>query len=109
MTIPLTTVDEILRSLDIEGLLAVGAPSDEYGSEAEQIKNLLEGVPETQMSRKEVLAIVTAVWEHSFGPFSAEELQNRAAVLQQLTDRVLDPTAPVLACLPLPQNLQQRL
>jgi hypothetical protein len=57
-------VRRIVDELDPEGLLAVGAPADEYGPEVAALAELVAAGPVDA-------AGVRAVWEHWFGPDSS--------------------------------------
>lgn len=54
----------IVDALDPEGLLAIGAPADEYSPEVDALAGLVAAGPVTA-------ADVLATWEHWFGPGSA--------------------------------------
>ncbi len=90
MTVSVAAVDAILRAEDMEGLLAVGAPEDEYSDEAREIQFALEQLGDDQLTSERVSTAVMHVWENSFGPFSAEDVQKRQPVLQELVNRILD-------------------
>ncbi|HTW31245.1 MAG TPA: hypothetical protein VMD76_06175 [Candidatus Sulfotelmatobacter sp.] len=81
-----------LDSEDIEGLLALGCPSDEYDGEASLIESGMARATsfgETPISAKELQEIVAFVWNDRFGPFSLEDVRRRspafAAVAEKLT------------------------
>jgi len=50
MTITLANIADALRTEDIEGFIASGAPSDEYNSEAEKIASALTSLQNNQLS-----------------------------------------------------------
>ncbi len=64
---PLKRIREVLRRADIEGLIAIGAPKDEYDSEAQLIR---QGLSETSLNatRDEgaAVAIIRDVWKQEF-------------------------------------------
>jgi hypothetical protein len=90
MIIPTATIDAILRKEDIEGLLNLGAPKDEYSHEAADIHAALEAIEENDAISDQIAAVVMTVWEHSFGPFSPDDIQKRSPVLRQVVQRILD-------------------
>lgn len=90
MIVSLSTVDVILRTEDIEGLLALGAPEDEYSDEAAEIQAALEQLDDDKVTGDQISALVMDVWDRSFGPFSGEDIQKRQAVLQEIVRRILD-------------------
>jgi hypothetical protein len=90
MMIPTATIDAILQKEDVEGLLNLGAPKDEYSREAAEIHAALEAIDENDVTSDGVAAVVMNVWERSFGPFSPDDLQKRSPVLQQVVQYILD-------------------
>jgi hypothetical protein len=90
MIIPTSTIDDILKEEDIEGLLNLGAPKDEYSHEAEEIKAALEAIDENNVTSDQVATVVMTVWERSFGPFAPDDIQRRSSVLRQVVQRILD-------------------
>ncbi len=90
MMIPTSTIDSILQEEDIEGLLNLGAPKDEYAHEAAEIHAGLEAIDESKVTSDRDATVVMTVWEHSFGPFSPDDFQKRSPVLQQVVQRILD-------------------
>ena len=74
-------VKAALDSEDIEGLLAIGAPSDEYKSEASLIEDAIAKATQfgaKEISAAEIESIVRQVWNQMFGPMSDEQLEQRA-------------------------------
>ena len=67
----------LLNSEDIEGLLAAGAPTDEYETEAAMITELLGGLSEGEWDLDRVTTIVADVCGQMFGPFAEDELNRR--------------------------------
>ncbi len=59
-------VRRIVDDLDPEGLLALGAPADEYAPEVAALAELVAAGPVVDTG-------VLAVWEHWFGPGSSVE------------------------------------
>ncbi len=93
MTVSLSTVDAILRLEDMEGLIALGAPEDEYSDEAAEIHIALAQFGD-RPTREQISVLVMDVWKLSFGPFSAADIQKRQSALQQLVHRILDERFP---------------
>lgn len=60
---PFGAVLQVLSGEDPEGLLAIGAPSDEYALEADALARLLRDGPVTA-------EVLVEVWERFFGPGS---------------------------------------
>jgi len=67
----LDLINELLRFEDIEGLLSMGAPDDEYESEAEMLADRIgeaeEKSPDHKITREEVENIIATVWMETFG------------------------------------------
>jgi hypothetical protein len=81
-----------LDSEDIEGLLALGCPSDEYDGEASLIESRMaraSNFGERPVGAKELQEIVAYVWNDRFGPFDPDDIQRRtpafAAIAKKLT------------------------
>jgi hypothetical protein len=77
---------------DIEGLLALDCPRDEYDGEA----SLIEGgvaratnFGKNKIGADTVQAIISQVWNSQFGPFDGEDIEKRraafASVAQEIT------------------------
>ncbi len=90
MIYSLTTLEAIFRLEDIEGLIAHGAPEDEYDSEAAELQTELENLEEGELTFARLSSIVMAIWEDSFGPFSEDDSQKREPVLHHLVQRLLE-------------------
>jgi hypothetical protein len=73
-------VGRVVEEVDPEGLLAIGAPSGEYDSEADEFTSL---IVHGNLSEQTVLA----VWEERFGPGS--HLAEHPDVLASLTSELL--------------------
>lgn len=93
MEVTAQRLQEILSEEDVEGLLALGAPADEYSGEAEAIAAAFQQVTAETPSELDVLSIVQAVWAHFFGPFSEEEMHSRLTSLGKVARRILENVA----------------
>ena len=78
MNISTQAINTILQRLDIEGLIESGAPSDEYGSEAEIIAFALKELKIDEINNANLQAIILETWKNSFD-LSAADLQTRQA------------------------------
>ena len=76
-------IREILNREDVEGLIRLGAPDDEYETEAQMIE---EALAERKMPVDEdsLSALVRAVWVKAFSPFSEEGLNKRAPAFSRV-------------------------
>jgi hypothetical protein len=81
-------VGKVLLAEDVEGLLSLGAPVDEYDHEARLITSALGEMGSVNESA--IASIVQRVWVDSFGPFSDEDLLRRLPVLRKLARRLRD-------------------
>ena len=59
------TVQRALDAEDIEGVLAMGAPADEYESEARMIAGRLRTL-EDDLSEDAIVAVIESVWTERF-------------------------------------------
>jgi cell division ATPase FtsA len=87
----LDLTNELLRHEDIEGLLSMGAPDDEYEPEAKMIVDRAgeaeSEAPSHRITKEEVEAIVTAVWKEMFG-LSEDQLRQRREAFQSIAARL---------------------
>ena len=84
MNVSETEIDSILRAKDIEGLLPLGAPDNEYFIEAAEIALALQSLSLKEVNDDEVSDRVMRVWSRFFGPFSPEEMRQRSSVLHEV-------------------------
>lgn len=82
-------VETVLQEEDIEGLLAIGSPKDEYISEAIQMAAKLNTLPFEQRTESNVSKVVMEVWEVMFGPFEAEDVSKRSPVLKSVVKKLM--------------------
>ena len=66
MLISDAAVNLLLQKEDIEGLLAVGAPNDEYSSEADEIATVVSKLNPDQFNQDNIAAIISLLWMKSF-------------------------------------------
>jgi hypothetical protein len=87
----LDVINELLRYEDIEGLLSMGAPNDEYETEAERIADRIgeaeEGTSD-KITRKVVENIVAVVWKEMFG-LSDERARQRQGAFAAIAVRLV--------------------
>ena len=89
MKISESVVEEVLRSEDIETLFQHGAPDNEYTPEVRGIMNAIALLGENDITEDSLVAVIRAVWAHSFGPFSDEDLEMRSPAFKQVAHRIL--------------------
>jgi hypothetical protein len=88
MVINTETIEKILNQHDIEGLLAAGAPHDEYESEACDIAAALEVMNDSDMDIAHVCALIAEIWQRSFGLTDADVLKRKETFLEVAGDIV---------------------
>lgn len=81
----LEKIQNVLQAEDIEGLIAIGAPDDEYSDEANEIAMSLEG---RNISEASVTPVIMEVWKKYFGPFSDEEFEKRIPALNEAVKKI---------------------
>lgn len=84
-------IKEALDAVDIEDLLKLGAPADEYETEARAIVTALRGSKESELTEDKLTAVVCKVWLQMFGPFSEEAITKRQNAFRQVARRILAP------------------
>jgi hypothetical protein len=89
MNITSEYINTLLIEMDIEGLIADGAPSDEYESEAQAIFESLSQLDEHELTQRNVLKIIDAVWMQSFN-LEDSGLGLRQLALNTLANRIID-------------------
>lgn len=75
---------------DIEGLLRLGAPPDEYEEEARVIADTLARFSPQELVLDRVTTVVADVCSRMFGPFDDEQLRRRQPVYRQVAQRILE-------------------
>ncbi|MGO9336568.1 MAG: hypothetical protein ACLPY1_03570 [Terracidiphilus sp.] len=88
MGIALSTIEEALREADIESLIEIGAPDDEYTSEARDIANAVSHIDESRLAEGQLLDVLRSVWARSFD-LAQEDVERRAPAFQQVARRIL--------------------
>lgn len=89
MTISHVQIQQVLNDEDIEGLLQVGAPTDEYETEARMIAETITQAHESKLTEERLTAVVRSTWAEMFGPFSEDQLRQREAAFQRVARRVM--------------------
>jgi hypothetical protein len=84
--IDLESIQDIVRGADPEGLLAGGAPQDEYEPEEDELYAELEHLPATEMTEELVHQFLAAIWESAF---DSESNPEREAGLQTIVERIV--------------------
>ena len=77
----------ILREEDIEGLIALGAPQDEYIHEAEELFTLLSQTSQNYSDVADVYLAIVPIWQKSFN-LSDADMTLRRPDLEKLATRI---------------------
>ncbi len=92
MSSRLDLINELLRFEDIEGILSIGAPRDEYESEAEMIADRIgeaeQRACDGKITREEAASIVAAVWKEMFA-LSDDQLLLRREAFDSIAARLV--------------------
>ncbi len=75
---------------DVEGLLGLGAPRDEYSAEVEGVAAALQRLTAATPSEPDVLRVLETVWRRSFGPFSEQQMARRSPGLRKVARRIVE-------------------
>jgi len=87
MTVDLESIDELIRTQDIEGFIAEGAPEDEYAPEIEVVYAQLLALPIQQASRERLIALLEAVWAKAFS-LSVTQLETRKPDFEAIAGKI---------------------
>lgn len=87
MTISFSDIDTALREEDIEGLIALGTPTDEYSSEAKEIADALQLLHNECPNEEVLVSIISHVWSESFHR-SEQELEERKPAFQRVAKKL---------------------
>jgi len=88
MRISTQLIDSLLRRADIEGLIQLGAPTDEYSSEAQVIALALAELDDSEINAENITAIVSDVWRKSFG-LAASDLEARRSAIDSFAKQLI--------------------
>ncbi len=86
----LEKIRDVLKRADIEGLIEIGAPKDEYDPEAEMIwQRISVAGPADQLFNEEtVVAIIRRVWEEMF-ELDSHNLEKRTIAFTSVARELL--------------------
>ena len=88
MKISSKTIEAFLREADIEGYIDLGAPADEYSSEAEIIASAVSQLEHFEINEENIISIIFAVWKKSFN-LDNSDLQARKPAISSVTERII--------------------
>jgi hypothetical protein len=87
MKIIANLIGKYLQQTDIEGLIQLGTPSDEYSSEAEVISLALTELGQ-RANAESITAIISEVWKNSFD-LTPTELAARYGNINKVSEMIL--------------------
>ena len=83
------SVEELFTTTDLEGLIAGGAPADEYEPEMEQLIEALAQIPTGQATQSKIVAILTGIWRADFSA-TEEHLASLKTGFESFADTLLE-------------------
>lgn len=83
----LASLKELLANADIEGLIANGAPPDEYDTEAEKAHATLKDWSTTDLTAPRILPFLEEIWSAAFG-LGSPGLDDRRVKLRELAGEI---------------------
>jgi hypothetical protein len=84
----ISVIEDALRAEDVEGLLELGAPRDEYSHEAERIASELRALGPNDATEDRVADLIANVWANSF-ELSQEDIEKRYTALHRVARQIL--------------------
>lgn len=77
----LPSIQELVRTADPEGLIADGAPADEYDPEENGLLEVLHGLASAEIIAVNILTPLEGIWQKSFSLSEAELAERRPKLL----------------------------
>jgi len=81
-------LNALFQQEDIEGYINLGAPSDEYASEAANVAAALSQLEDSEITEENITALLILEWMQSFD-LSDADIAPRAAALQRIARWIL--------------------
>ena len=81
-------INVILIGEDIEGLIAAGAPSDEYLTEAQMIADGIANNTEGTVNTDLLFMTIARIWQEAF-ELTADELALREPAIRRVSEAIL--------------------
>ncbi len=82
-------IDDFLKKEDIEGLIEIGAPMDEYSSEAKMISEALEELALSEITAEKIVSAISAIWMKNFN-LSEADLALRRPHIEVVAKKILE-------------------
>jgi hypothetical protein len=83
------SIEELFTTTDLEGLIADGAPADEYEPEMEQLIEALAQIPTGEASQSKIVDILTGIWRTDFSA-SEDRLEALRPGFESLANTLLE-------------------
>ena len=88
MDISVAKVKLAMQREDVEGLIELRAPDDEYDAEAQAVLSALMAMPTPELNPSALAAIISVVWAKSFGR-TEEEIKLRMPAFLNIANQLL--------------------
>lgn len=88
MKISTATINALFQQEDMEGYINLGAPSDEYSSEAENIAAAISQLKDSEISEENITALLIVEWMKSFN-LSESDIAPRAEALHRIAKDII--------------------
>lgn len=89
MKASLTRIQQILSKKDVEGLIADGAPDDEYDDEAKKILEALQRLNPLEYDEAHIVSIITLTWQKHFN-LDKEDLEKRLPEIKETAREIIN-------------------
>ncbi len=91
MTISEDSLNALLQEEDIEGFINLGAPSDEYLSEATNIATAISLLKKDEVTKDNITALITLEWMQSFNLLESD-MESRKYAIQRIAKSIIENT-----------------
>jgi hypothetical protein len=88
MNVDYEALSSLFRVQDIEGLIASGAPEDEYEPEVEKIYVELEALPKEEATVTRLVEIFDDVYKQMFG-WSDAQMRRRRPDFEDIAEKII--------------------
>ena len=88
MRITAQTIASLLRQADIEGYIELGAPADEYDSEAQALALAFAELNENEITVENIAAIIAEAWKQNFN-LGETELSMRKVEIHNFAEAIV--------------------
>ena len=88
MQIHVSDINDLLIQEDVEGFIELGAPQDEYESEAAFIAAAILQLKENERTEDAILSVMAIIWMNNFN-LGDDEMQLRLPALQRVAQAIV--------------------